>query len=276
MPGDDDLLRAVDVREIHDLALRRARGRRPRARRRGRPRIAAIAPTPCGTASCMKRPRSRTAATASSNAERSGDDVGRVLAEAVSGRSRRRRSSPGRERAERGDGHRQDRGLRDLGSHELGLGPRKTQVRESDPERVVGGAKHRAGVGLGGQVLPHPGVLRSLTWKQGRERPHQRTALAAQVRPAPKAAIRMTSPRDDPARAHRLVESDRDRRGRGVPVAVDVDPATLRRDPEPLAHGVDDPLVGLVRNEPRDVAGGQPGVVPGPRAKRPRSIAPRS
>ena len=53
--GDHGLLRIVEVDRLDDLAARRARPRRSRRAppSASRPRIAAIAPTPTGTASCI-------------------------------------------------------------------------------------------------------------------------------------------------------------------------------------------------------------------------------
>jgi hypothetical protein len=86
--------------------------------------------------------------------------------------------------------------LSDLRADELGLRPLETEPRKSETESLVRGAEN---LGRGGldrrEVFPHSGVLGALTGKQRRERPHQRTALAAQVSPAPNAAIRMMSPR---------------------------------------------------------------------------------
>ena len=81
--GDDRLLGRVVVGRRDDLALRRLAAGRLDGLGRPSPTIAAIAPTPAGTASCMKRPRSRTSRTASAKRERAGRDVGRVLAERV-------------------------------------------------------------------------------------------------------------------------------------------------------------------------------------------------
>ena len=195
MPRDDDLPGPVDVRKADDLALRRTLAH-------GLERGAIEAQDRSHRASALRHGfLHETAALANRGdrfLERKGPrgHVCRVLAEAVAGRGRRLRAAPRRERPVGGDRNREDRRLRDLGSNELGLGPRETELRQPHVQRVVGGAEDGRGRRLSGRkVLSHPRVLRSLTWKQRRERPHQRTALAAQVRPAPKAAIRMTSPR---------------------------------------------------------------------------------
>src|SRR5690606_35595785 len=54
--------------------------------------------------------------------------------------------------------------------------------------------------------------------------------------------------------APHLVEQDRDGRGGGVSEPIDVRGHALGSDPEPLAHGIVDALVRLVRDEPVHVA----------------------
>src|SRR6185369_11571208 len=53
--------------------------------------------------------------------------------------------------------------------------------------------------------------------------------------------------------AHALVERDRDARRGRVPVAVDVHVRLLLREPQPLAHALDDAEVGLMRDEQVDL-----------------------
>src|SRR6266568_8707071 len=57
--------------------------------------------------------------------------------------------------------------------------------------------------------------------------------------------------------AQRLIERDRDRRRRRVPVLLDVPVELRHRQPEPLGHALDDAQVGLVRDHEVDVAGAQ-------------------
>src|SRR5215472_6071736 len=56
-----------------------------------------------------------------------------------------------------------------------------------------------------------------------------------------------------PARTHRVVERERNRRGGGVSESVDVDEDFRRVDAELLACGLDDAAVRLVRHEEVDV-----------------------
>ena len=83
--GDHRLAWSVEVGRRDDLprALARVRRRRARPPRGPQPRTAAMAPRPCGTASCMKRPRACTSRIASSKRERAARHQRRVLAETV-------------------------------------------------------------------------------------------------------------------------------------------------------------------------------------------------
>src|SRR3954469_11684484 len=96
-----------------------------------------------------------------------------------------------------------------------------------------------------------PGDSGALTSPRSRTTPPQQRA-------APGEAGAEAGAEDEVARLQttvvgRLGEDERDRRGAGVPVAVDVHEGALRRDPEPIACGLDDTDVGLVRREPGDV-----------------------
>ena len=73
------------------------------------------------------------------------------------------------------------------------------------------------------------------------------------TRPAPKAVMQDHVAGLDPALADALVERDRDRGRRGVAVAVHVLVDLARVDLQPLADGVDDAQVGLVRDEEVDL-----------------------
>ena len=66
MPGDDDLTRRVEVRGLHHFALR-SFAQAASTRASSSPRIAAIAPCPAGTASCMAWPRNSRAPPPSEN-----------------------------------------------------------------------------------------------------------------------------------------------------------------------------------------------------------------
>ena len=54
------------------------------------------------------------------------------------------------------------------------------------------------------------------------------------------------------ASRYELIERDRDRAGRGVAVAFEVLVDGVAVEAEDVAGGVDDPHVGLVRDEPAD------------------------
>ena len=87
---------------------------------------------------------------------------------------------------------------------------------------------------------------------------HIRTSAEPQVRPPPSASISTRSPRRMRPSLPGLGQRQRHRGGRGVGVPVHRHHHPLRRQPEPLAHRVDDAQVGLVRHQPVDVAPGQP------------------
>ena len=88
-------------------------------------------------------------------------------------------------------------------------------------------------------------------------------ATAPDVNPAPNATITILSPTVDAALVDRLGERDRHRRGRGVAVLVEVHEHPLHRQVEALGHRLDDPDVGLVRDEQVDVAGRDPRLADG-------------
>ncbi len=63
-------------------------------------------------------------------------------------------------------------------------------MRQRHAERAVGRIEHRAALGVGlGELAPHAGLLRALSGEQEGDAVHQRTTDAAQVSPAPNAAI---------------------------------------------------------------------------------------
>ena len=90
--GDDGLLRIVEVRRLHDLAglARGLRCSRRCTASASRPRIAAIAPVPTGTASCIAWARKRTSGKRVGEGQRAGDDERGVLAERMAGDDGRR------------------------------------------------------------------------------------------------------------------------------------------------------------------------------------------
>ena len=97
-----------------------------------------MAPRPSGTASCMKRPRACTSATALSKRQRARSRRARCTRR---GCGRRRRAAPSAhallERAQQRDARRQDRGLLELGAAQLVL-------RALEAERARAGSRARA------------------------------------------------------------------------------------------------------------------------------------
>src|ERR1044072_2774515 len=120
--------------------------------------------------------------------------------------------------------------------------------RPARPARQQGTRPSRAGPPCGG------GRRRRASGARGRQRPgHGGRAPrgpAAERRHAELVAL-LQAPR-----THALVETDRDRGRRRVAVAVDVHVDLLRRPREPLAYGLDDAKVRLVRDEEVDLVGG--------------------
>ena len=98
--GDDGLLRIVEVRRLDDRrrCSRGACAQPSMTACASRPRIAAIAPVPTGTASCIAWARKRTSGSASAKLQRAGGDERRVLAERMAGDDvgRRAASRPAR------------------------------------------------------------------------------------------------------------------------------------------------------------------------------------
>ena len=72
---------------------------------------------------------------------------------------------------------------------------------------------------------------------------------AAQVRPGTEDDQQDQIAALQPALADGLVERDGHGGGGGVAVLVEIDEDLLRLDAETLADGVDDPAIGLVRND---------------------------
>ena len=127
-------------------------------------------------------------------AQASRGHVSRVLAQAVARRGGDTQSDRFHG-AEGGHADRQDRGLCVLGQGQLLVGSLETEARDGVREDLVGGLE--TGCRLRkplGQRAPHAGVLCSLTRKEQGDRRHQRTTDAAQVNPAPKAAINTMLP----------------------------------------------------------------------------------
>ena len=157
---------------------------------------------------------------------------------------------------------------------QLLLGPLEAEPRKREPEHGVGLLEHRARRRRRlAQGLAHSDELGALAGEEEREasmagvprfdgtasrRPyvdalHHRSSTEPHTSPAPKAVSRTRSPVLTRPSPHAFVERDRDRGGGGVAVAVDVLVDLRRVDLQALAHGVDDPLVGLVRDEEVDL-----------------------
>ena len=121
------------------------------------PRIAAIAPTPTGTASCIYFPRLRTVRTASAKAHRPGGDVCRILAQAVAGH-KTRLGDAALKNSQRRNRHGENRRLRDLGQPQLFFRTFKAHLRQFVAQRLVGFFKRlpRDGIFLGRDLCPCP------------------------------------------------------------------------------------------------------------------------
>ena len=65
----------------------------------------------------------------------------------------------------------------------------------------------------------------------------------------------------NPAIAHGLVEHQRDRGGGGVAIAGQVAEHPLGGNGEALGHGIEDPLVGLVQQQPVELVGTGAGAI---------------
>ena len=148
------------------------------------PMIAAIAPTPAGTASCMNLPRRCTSRTASRSrsapAATSAEYSPSEWPATTTGRSRR---APRSTRSAAIDG-RQDRRLGVRGQRQLLLGPLEASFDSEKPERVVGLVED--GARLGERVVQraaHADLLGALPGKEEREldarSPHHLTARRA-------------------------------------------------------------------------------------------------
>ena len=86
------------------------------------------------------------------------------------------------------------------------------------------------------------------------------------VKPAPKATMHDVVADLDPALVDRLGQGDRHRRRRRVAVPVEVDEHLVHRQVEALGDRLDDPDVGLVRDEQVDVGGLEAGLAGSARA----------
>lgn len=82
--------------------------------------------------------------------------------------------------------------------------------------------------------------------------------IDAQVNPAPNATIRTVDHVVNETLLSRFVEGDGNRRRRRVAIAVHVYVDLFHRDVRVLGRRLDDPDVGLVRNEQIDVCTGEP------------------
>ncbi len=116
----------------------------------GRPRMAAMAPSPAGTACCMKLAAGAHGAEGFGEGDGSGGDVGAVFAERVAGgegggevREELGEDAPG------GDGDGEDGGLGVLGVLEGFGGAVEDEVGEGEAEGLVGLVEDGAGGGVG-------------------------------------------------------------------------------------------------------------------------------
>ena len=128
--------------------------------------MAAIAPTPTGTASCIYLPRLRTVRTASANVERARGHVRRILAQAVPG-DKIRLQTFFLQHAPRRHRRRQNRRLRDLGQLQFFFRTFKAKLGQLVAERLVGllkgSTRNRIVVG---QFFAHANGLRALAGKE--------------------------------------------------------------------------------------------------------------
>ena len=62
----------------------------------------------------------------------------------------------------------------------------------------------------------------------------------------------------DPAAAICFIQGDRDRRGRSIPVFVEVHVETFQRDFQSVGDCLDDPQISLMRDDARDVVRSEP------------------
>ena len=132
------------------------------------------------------------------------------------------------------------------GQHRLRASSRRSRSARPPLSRATGSATRIGASRPAGRRMPRrPRVLRRVA--------HHRQRAVPQFSPAPKPEVRSRSPRLDLAVLDQLVEGDRDRAGRGVAVPLEVLEDGVAVEPEDVAGGVDDPDVGLVRDEPADV-----------------------
>ncbi len=111
-----------------------------------RPRMAAMAPSPAGTACCMYWPRLRTVRTGVGEAEGSGGDVGAVFAQRMAG-GERGRDAFFSQHALGGDRDGQDGGLGVLGELEVFFGAFKMSFESGKPRASSASSKTALAVG---------------------------------------------------------------------------------------------------------------------------------
>ena len=137
-PGDNDLAGRVEVGRNRDFTTSRGFAQSSCTAARSRPISAAIAPCPGGQASCIRRPRSRTARNASPKRQRAGGNQRAVLAQAMTGGQFRRDRAFGFERAQCRDRGRERRRLGVRSQAQVLLGTLEAHPRERETERLVG------------------------------------------------------------------------------------------------------------------------------------------
>ena len=141
-----------------------------------RPRIAAIAPAPTGTASCIAWARKRTSGNASAKLQRAGGDQRGVLAERVAG-----------DEVGRGPSRRARRDSRRLPAVSItgwvlvvrsswSFGPSRISRADVDAERGRGLVERLAHRGMIAPGVEHADGLRALAGKDERERSHSQMA----------------------------------------------------------------------------------------------------
>ena len=132
----------------------------------------------------------------------------------------------------------------------------EAELLEVESGRLAAGLEdgHRLGHGLG-DVASHPGLERALAREHEGDLAHAATppwfhsiSAEPQVRPAPIPVISTNSPSRRRPSVCGVGERERNRAGRRVAVAIDVDDDLLLRDPELPRCVVDDPHVRLVRD----------------------------
>ena len=146
-----------------------------------RPRIAAIAPWPAGTASCMYFPRPRTDFTAAENSTTACSHQRGIFTQAVAG-DEIRNDSLLFQRAIGGDGNRQDSRLRIFSELQRFFGTFEAGFRDGKSQRGIGliedGFRFRE---ICSEVAAHAAILRGLAGKQECEFAHEGLAVPRKI-----------------------------------------------------------------------------------------------